>query len=117
MWANPQSAFVVEFLGLGKVFEGVVSGSQNGEWKVESKFGDFVVGCGHEHQGGEEVHLLARPLKVQDEANVISGIVTDVIFQQDRYKVTFDNGLFVYLDEPPKVGEKLTVRVKVECLA
>jgi ABC-type Fe3+/spermidine/putrescine transport system ATPase subunit len=117
VWANPQSAFVAEFLGLGKVFPGVVRGSQNGEWKVESKLGVFVVGCGHKHQGGENVHLLARPLKVQDEANVISGIVTDVIFQQDRYKVTFDNGLFIYLDEPPKIGEKLTMRVKIECLA
>jgi len=95
----------------------VVKEKQNGEWKVESEFGVFVVGCGHKHQGGENVHLLARLLTVQDEANVISGMVTDVIFQQDRYKVTFDNGLFVYLDEPPKVGENLAVRVKVECLA
>ena len=117
VWTNPQSAFVAEFLGLGKVFDGVVRGSQNGEWKVESEFGVFVVGCGHEHSRGEKVHLLARPAKVQDEANVISGIVTDVIFQQDRYKVTFDNGLFVYLDEPPKVGENVTVQVKIECLA
>lgn len=117
VWANPQSAFVAEFLGLGKVFDGVVRGTQNGEWKVESEIGIFVVGCGHNHKGGANVHLLARPLKVQDEANVVSGIVTDVIFQQDRYKVTFDNGLFVYLDEPPRIGKNLTVRVKIECLA
>lgn len=116
VWANPQSAFVAGFLGLGKVFEGVVREQQNGAWKVESGFGVFVLGCGHNHQVGENAHLLARPLKVQDEANVISGIVTDVIFQQDRYKVTFDNGLFVHLDELPKVGEQLAVRVKVECL-
>lgn len=117
VWANPQSAFVAEFLGLGKVFEGDVREWQNGKWKVESDYGVLYVGCGHKHQEGEKVHLLARPLKVQDEANVVSGIVTDVIFQQDRYKVTFENGLFVYLDEPPKIGEKLAVRVKVECLA
>ncbi|RPH78361.1 MAG: ABC transporter ATP-binding protein [Planctomycetaceae bacterium] len=117
VWANPQSAFVAEFLGLGKVFKGVVKEKQNDGWRIESEFGVFVVGCGHEHSRGEKVHLLARPLTVQDEANVISGIVTDVIFQQDRYKVTFDNGLFVYLDELPKIGEKLTVRVKIECLA
>lgn len=116
VWANPQSAFVAGFLGLGKVFEGVVREQQNGAWKVESGFGVFVLGCGHNHQVGENVHLLARPLKVQDEANVVSGIVADVIFQQDRYKVTFDNGLFVHLDEPPKVGEQLAVRIKVECL-
>lgn len=117
VWANPQSAFVAEFLGLGKVFEGVVKEKQSGEWRVASGFGVFVVHCGHKHEAGEKVNLLARPLKVRDEANVVSGVVVDVIFQQDRYKVTFDNGLFVYLDEPPKVGENVTVQVKIECLA
>jgi ABC-type Fe3+/spermidine/putrescine transport system ATPase subunit len=117
VWANPQSAFVAEFLGLGKVFEGVVRGGQNGEWKIESEIGVFVVSCGHKHSKGDKIKLLARPLPVKDEANVISGVVSDVIFQQDRYKVTFDNGLFVYLDEPPKIGEKFAVRVRVECLS
>lgn len=118
VWANPQSAFVAGFLGLGNVLDGKIGGKTKDErWKVESEFGVFIVGCGHEHSRGEKVHLLARPLKVQDEANVISGMVTDVIFQQDRYKVMFDNGLFVYLDEPPRIGEKLAVRAKVECLA
>ena len=117
VWAHPQSAYVAGFLGLGKVFEGAVMGQQNGEWQVESGFGIFHVRCNHKHSRGEKVHLLARPFKVQDDANAVSGVVTDVIFQQDRYKVTFDNGLFVYLDAPPKVGEHVTVRVKVECLA
>jgi ABC-type Fe3+/spermidine/putrescine transport system ATPase subunit len=117
VWANPQSAYVAEFLGAGKVFDGVVMDSQNDKWKVSSEFGIFALDSGHEHSKGEKVHLLARPPKVQDEANVISGIVTDVIFQQDRYKVTFDNGLFVYLDEPPKIGDNLAVQVRIECLA
>ena len=47
----------------------------------------------------------------------ISGVVSDVIFQQDRFKVTLDNGLYVYLQEAPKVGQKIEVQVKVECLA
>lgn len=117
VWENPQSAYAAEFLGVGKVFEGEVREWQNGKWKVKSDFGIFALGCGHEHSRGEKVHLLARPPKVRDEAHVISGIVTDVIFQQDRYKVTFENGLFVYLDEPPKIGEKFAARVRVECLA
>ena len=50
-------------------------------------------------------------------ANVLSGVVSDVIFQQERFKVIFDNELYVYLSEAPKVGEKISVRVKVECLA
>ncbi|MCK6538849.1 MAG: ABC transporter ATP-binding protein [Anaerolineales bacterium] len=118
VWANPVSAFVAGFLGLGKVFEGEVrENTRNGKWKVESGLGVFTVHCGHEHQTGEKVHLLARPLTAESEANVISGVVVDVIFQQDRFKVTFDNGLYVYLKDAPKVGERVEARVKMECLA
>lgn len=118
MWAHPQSAYVAEFLGLGNIIEGRIDGKTKDErWKVKSGFGIFRVRCGHRHSRGEKVPLLARPFKVQDDANAVSGVVTDVIFQQDRYKVTFDNGLFVHLDAPPKMGEKLAVQVKVECLA
>jgi spermidine/putrescine transport system ATP-binding protein len=118
VWANPGSAFVAGFFGLGNVFQGKVEGKpQEEKWNVESSFGVFAVRCEHEHQRGENVHLLARPLPAAGEANAIRGVVTDVIFQQDRFKVTLDNGLYVYLPQAPKVGEKLEVQVKVECLA
>jgi hypothetical protein len=84
---------------------------------VGTSFGLFKVKCAHKHINGDKVHLLARPLPAEREPNIISGIVTDVIFQQDRFKVTFDNGLYVYLDEAPKTGQKISVKVKVECLA
>lgn len=116
VWAQPQSAYVAEFLGVGKVFEGVVGRSENGRWQIQSEFGEFFVGCGHRHEGGEKVHLLARPFKVRDEAHRISGVVADVIFQQDRFKVIFENGLFVYLDQAPEIGAKVSAWVKVECL-
>jgi ABC-type Fe3+/spermidine/putrescine transport system ATPase subunit len=118
VWANPESAFVAGFLGLGNVIEGkVIEKTSNGEWKVESGFGVLAIRCVHKHAKGENVHLLARPLSAEQEPNIISGIVTDVIFQQDRFKVTLDNGLYVYLPQAPKVGETIEVRVKVECLA
>lgn len=117
VWEHPGSAYVARFLGLGNVFVGTVGeNTKNGGWKMESKFGVLVVECGHRHQSGEKVHLLARPLSAESEANVIQGGVADVIFQQDRYKVTFDNGLYVYLKDAPKAGERIEVRVKVECL-
>ena len=119
VWANPESAFVAEFLGLGNVFEGESTEERRkkSEWEVESDFGVFTVRCGHEHRMGENVHLLARPLSaVGDESNVIGGVVTDVIFQQDRFKVMLDNGLYVYLPSAPKIGERIEARVKVECL-
>ncbi|MCL4527881.1 MAG: ABC transporter ATP-binding protein [Chloroflexi bacterium] len=112
VWANPESVWAAEFLGLGNLFEGLtVEGL-----KVRTEFGVFAVKCGHKHQVGDKVHLLARPLGSRNEANMIRGRVNDVIFQSDRFKVTLDNGLFVYLDEEPKVGQKIEVKVKMECL-
>ena len=114
VWARPGSEFVARFLGLGNVIKGKVISKK---WKVETPFGLFRVQCEHNHQHGDEVHLLARPLAVDKDTNSIQGTVTDVIFQQDRFKVTLDNGLYVYLPGPSKVGEKIEVPVKVECLA
>jgi len=118
VWANPESAFVARFLGLGNIFRGEVTGKTKEDgWKVESNFGVFTIRCDHKHQKGDKVHLLARPLSAESEPNIIHGVVNDVIFQHDRFKVTFDNGLYVHLPNAPTVGEKLTVQVKVECLA
>ncbi|MEO8356660.1 MAG: ABC transporter ATP-binding protein, partial [Chloroflexota bacterium] len=97
VWANPESAFVAGFLGLGSVFEGIHDGNS----KVGTKFGILTVHCEHTHSKGENVHLLARPLSAEKEANVVRGAVTDVIFQHDRYRVQLDNGLYVYLQEAP----------------
>ena len=113
VWAKPESAFVAGFLGLGNLLNGEVV-EQN---KFQTEHGIFTVSCTHKHSKGDKVHLLARPLAAEDEANFISGLVVDVIFQQDRFKVTFDNGLYVYLDEAPKNGQKISAPVKVECLA
>jgi spermidine/putrescine transport system ATP-binding protein len=121
VWANPGSAFVARFLGLGNIFQGevmeVLRDKWEGEWKVESRVGVFTVRCGHRHQKGDNIHLLARPLPAEKEANTIQGVVRDVIFQHDRFKVTLDNGLYIYLSQAPKVGEMLSAQVKVECLA
>ena len=118
VWTKPGSAFVAGFLGLGNVIVGAVRSEKiDGKWKMESGFGVFIVHCEHEHQQGDKVHLLARPLPVDEGSNIVQGIVTDAIFQQERFKVTLDNGLYLYLPGGPKVGEKIEVRVKVECLA
>jgi len=115
VWANPQSAFVAEFLGLGNLLDAEVIAPD----QFQTEQGIFTVKCAHKHSRGDKVHLLARPLPVDAnaEANVLSGIVTDVIFQQDRFKVILNNGMYLYLNTAPKVGERITARVKVECLA
>jgi ABC-type Fe3+/spermidine/putrescine transport system ATPase subunit len=117
VWADPQSAEVAEFLGLGNIFDGeVVDKAKGGEWKVDSGIGELLVKCNHEHARGDEVRLLVRPFIAAGETNAIHGRVQDVIFQQDRYKVIFDSGLQVYVAEAPRIGAELTVPVKVECL-
>jgi spermidine/putrescine transport system ATP-binding protein len=124
VWANPGSVRVAELLGLGNVIEGTMIDKN----KVQTKFGDFVISCDHLHQKGDVLHLLARPLPAgkahvateenrQNKTNLLGGIVKDVIFQHDRFKVMFDNGLYVYLQETPKLGERISAKVKVECLA
>lgn len=132
VWANPASAFVARFLGLGNVFEGVIQEQTKDErWKVQSGFGVFAIRCEHKHAKGNNIHLLVRPLadnlraeqtgalapRSRSVVNTISGAITDVIFQQDRFKVTLDDSLYVYLSNAPKLGERIEVQVKVECLA
>jgi spermidine/putrescine transport system ATP-binding protein len=113
VWANPGSAFVAGFLGLGNLLEGTYLGNA----RAKTRLGELAVECDHRHQRGETVHLLARPLPVEGDGNSIEGIVTDVVFQQDRFKVTLDNDIYVYLPRPPGMGDRLTVRLSVECLA
>ena len=112
VWSNPGTAFVAKFLGLGNIIEG----KRISKSSVETILGTFTVDCEHQHQNGDKVHILVRPLEVQKEANVIGGVVTDVNFQQQRFRVTLDKGLYFYLNQSPKIGEKVTVKVKVECL-
>jgi len=112
VWANPQTAFVAGFLALGNVIVGEAVARQ----KFRTGHGIFTVKCTHKHVRGEIVHLLARPQPAGKEPNIIRGVVNDVVFQQDRFKVTFDNGLYLYLTESPGLGRKIAVKIKVECL-
>ena len=112
VWADPQLAYVAEFFGLGNMMDATVLAKN----EFQTEYGNFTVKCPHKHSGGEKVKLLARPSRVDGEANALRGVVTDVIFQQDRFKVTLDNGLYVYLNEAPKMGSQLKVPVRIECL-
>jgi len=112
LWSKPGSVWAARFLGLGNMMEGRIVAGQ----KVETKAGLFSVPCGHPHQVGEKVHLLARPWPEENETNQMQGRVADVAFQQDRFKVTLDNGAYFYLKDGPKIGQVLQIKVKLECL-
>jgi len=109
---HPCSAWAAKFLGLGNVINGLkVEGL-----KVETDYGIFNMACDHKHQKGDKVNLLVRPYEVQKEADEIRGKVVDVIFQQNQFKVTLENGLYIHLKDAPKIGQKIAVKVAVECL-
>ena len=118
VWSNPGSAFVAGFLGLGNIMQGRIQGRMlDANWQVSVDARVYTVHCAHQHIVEDNVHLLVRPLPAEDEPNTIEGTVADVIFQQDRFKVTLENGLYVYLQKPIRVGERIQVPVRVECLA
>jgi ABC-type Fe3+/spermidine/putrescine transport system ATPase subunit len=117
VWTDPGSAWAAEFLGLGNVIDGSC-GSRDEMlklWNIITASGSFAIKCEHKHNEGDKVHLLLRPAQTE-EGSVIRGRVADVVFQQDRFKVTLENNLFVYLQSAPKIGQLITSKVTVKCL-
>jgi ABC-type Fe3+/spermidine/putrescine transport system ATPase subunit len=144
VWANPQSAFVARFLGSGNLLDAEVV-AQNQFQTAYGIF--TVTCAHKHSKGDKvhllarplpvdgirversvlrlrtEQQPLHPPLRTKTSfgaersRNAIHGTVADVIFQQDRFKVTLENGLYLYLQTAPQVGEKISARVKVECLA
>jgi ABC-type Fe3+/spermidine/putrescine transport system ATPase subunit len=109
---HPDSVWAAEFLGLGNILKATFKGQGN----FETELGIFQVDCQHKHMMNERVHLLARPNRSLGEPNRIHGSVTGVSFQQDKYRVSLDNGTYIYLADAPTVGTAVELAVKVDCL-
>ncbi len=112
VWAHPGSAWVASFLGVGRVLEGQV---EAGKPRVSTSYGTFDLQCAHGHQPGDRLTLLARASQ-DGNGSLLHGQVVDVVFQQGRYKAALDNGFFVYTDVAPHIGERISVKVQIECL-
>ncbi len=125
VWAEPGSAWVARFLDVGNILEGFI----RADGRVETMAGIFSADCQHTHSGGEKVSLLVRPNGVQKgfvgspstapSAGLLDGVVSDVIFHQDRFKVVLSNHLYFYLPEAPKIGEEIQIQLSpaaLECL-
>ena len=119
VWKEPGSAWAAQFLDVGNVIEGVVR-SEVGKLKVETTAGLFELDCRFPHKNGEKINLLVRPQEARMAADGnIYGQVTDVIFHQDRFKVTLGNYLYFYLPEAPNVGENIRLVIPpsaIQCL-
>ncbi len=63
---------------------------------------------GHAHSSGEKVNILLSRRGVWQAADGnVNGVVVDVVFKQDGFKVTLDNGLDFFLPNVPRVGENI----------
>lgn len=126
IWAEPGSAWAARFLDVGNILEGML----RTDGSVETAAGIFRLTCGHGYQTGDQVSLLIRPIGVQktigassinkEKGNMVSGIVTDVVFQQERFKVALANHLYFYLPEAPRIGEQISLQISpsaLQCLS
>jgi spermidine/putrescine transport system ATP-binding protein len=120
IWKEPGSAWAASFLDIGNVIEGVVKSSL-GTIHVETSAGEFEMLCGHPHKVGEKVNLLVRPQGVKRTVKGnLRGMVTDAVFLQDRFKVTLESGLYIYLPDAPRIGEEIGLVISaadVQCLS
>ncbi|MFH2102819.1 MAG: ABC transporter ATP-binding protein [Chloroflexota bacterium] len=109
VYDRPGSAWVAAFLGLGNI----LSGQVRADGRIQTKAGLLEVDCPHQHKSGSGVTLLLRPQHVQmaepNAEHCIQGIVTDVAFSRDGFKVTLDSGVVVTLPKAPGMGEEVTL--------
>ncbi len=128
VWSDPGSVWAAQFLDAGNVVAGIVmSGTR--PFKIVTSVGVFELDCklvpvpgqdGHTHSAGKKVNLLISRRGVRQAADgVVNGVVVDVVFRQDGFKVTLDNGLDFYLPDAPLLGEKISLSIPatgVKCL-
>jgi ABC-type Fe3+/spermidine/putrescine transport system ATPase subunit len=130
VWAEPGSVWAARFLDLGNILEGSV----RADGGIETAVGIFRSTCGHKHLTGDKVSLLVRPIGAQKvvvdrnsngpigagRASLLSGVVADVVFHQDRFKVQLDNSLYFYLPEAPIIGKGIILHLApagIQCLS
>lgn len=119
LWRDPGSGWAARFLGVGNILSGITLADGH----VQTSFGTFrISGCQHRHGAGERVDILIRP-EVEsgssDSENHLEGLVKDVIFSKNGYKVTLQSDLYFFLPEAPRVGEILSIDLPertVQCL-
>jgi spermidine/putrescine transport system ATP-binding protein len=120
VYARPASIWVARFLGAGNILEANVVQKKATGWEMQTMLGNIEVVCGHMHREGDKVNLMVsrRGVRLKPNGN-LKGTVTDVLFQQDGYKVSLEDGSFFYLEEAPQVGQEIRLHAPlsgVQCL-
>jgi spermidine/putrescine transport system ATP-binding protein len=119
VYASPVNGWAARFLGLGNVLEGAYVPGEPPRLRTEA--GEFALACSHAHRDGDRLEGLLRPpvreAGADDVGGGVSGIVTDMVFRQNYFRVTLDNGLFFHLERAARLGERLVLKLQpVECL-
>ena len=111
VFAHPADGWVARFLGLGNIIEGRAFGKG-----VDSPLGRILLPC--DRADGEEITLLLRPrAEVVDSGETLSGVVTDVVFREQAFRVELAGGLYFYVSAPCKIGQVVKLKIlQVECL-
>ena len=111
VFAKPADGWVARFLGLGNVVEGRCTDSG-----VDTPFGRILIQCPCAE--GEKITLLLRPrAELVETGETLTGIVTDVVFREQAFRIELAGGLYFYVSAPPKVGETVKLKImQVECL-
>ncbi|RJP54698.1 MAG: ABC transporter ATP-binding protein [Anaerolineaceae bacterium] len=112
VWSDPQSAWAARFLGVGNVIEG----KMNGDGRVETELGFLRPLCKHNHVVGERVALLLRQGRKGGRVARLKMSVEDVLFSREQFEVRLGGGIVIQMVRPPKVGSKILVTFRVECL-
>lgn len=119
VYNRPASVWAARFFGLSNLLPGRVVSRK--PLQVQTALGSFTPRAnGSGLAGGEEVTLLFRPTgavagSVIGDLNTLSGVVEDVVFHGERYRVSLhcaDQLVFrFYLPHPLPVKEKVTLQL------
>lgn len=99
VFARPASAWVARFLGLGNLVSA----------------GEFPGEAAARFPASSTLLLRPRARRVTS-GGTLGGVVADVLFRGDFYRVTLENGLFFDLPEAPQPGETIFLEVEMQVL-
>ncbi len=118
VWNSPGSLWVAQFLGVGNILFGECHPG-SGSSVLKTALGEFPLSCPHCHPKGTRVGAILRPSAAEEHPEgEIRARVTDILFQREHFRVSLENGLYVFLSRAPRVGETVSLRLKapLECL-
>lgn len=116
IWREPKYAAVAKLLGIGNIIEAEVikMNEERRKMNVQTAFGTFAVDCDQSFHEKEKIQLLITA--GDEEGEEIKLTVEDVLFKRDQFEIKGRGGLIIHMNDAPRVGQVITVKVQVKCL-